>query len=423
MPWKETHVNEQRRRFVEEYFDRRCVWKMTELCEAFGVSRKTGYKWIDRFQRRGMEGLIDQSRARHTQEGATDPAIVEALVEVRKKHPSWGPRKLVGYLERRKPGVSWPALSTVGDILKRQGLVEPRRRRRRGVGIDAPGWREATHPNAVWGVDFKGWFRTKDGVRCDPLTISDLYSRYLLKCQGVERPNGRYTKLVFERVFAEYGLPLAIRSDNGPPFASRGVGGLTKLAAWWVKLGIELDRIAPGCPEQNGRHERMHQTLKQDTAMPPAASARAQQRRFNRFQRTYNCERPHEALGDDCPAEHYQSSPRPYPRKLAELEYPAHFLVRKVRTSGEIKWAGELIYLSEALVREPVGCEQVDDRKWRVYFGPIALAWLDSHTHRLLPFRVWGRQRNRSPRPAVDDSGRPTGSLRHPQLQDKEGTH
>lgn len=391
MPWKETHVETERRRFVEEYFAVGRRWSMTELCEAFGVSRKTGYKWIGRFQQGGLPELEDRSRARHTQAEATEAMIEEALVATRKKHANWGPRKLLAYLERRNPDVHWPAPSTVGGILKRRGLVKPSRRRRRGVRPEAIELREVTAANEVWAVDFKGWFRTGDGQRCDPLTITDAHSRYLLKCQRVDRPDGECVKPVFENVFAEYGLPVAIRSDNGAPFASRGAGGLTKLSAWWVKLGIELERITPGCPQQNGRHERMHRTLKRETARPPAANASAQQRRFNRFQRSFNSERPHEALGNDCPADHYDVSPRPYPAKAPEIEYPEHIDRRQIRTSGEIKWRGQLLYVTQALVGELVGLEEIDDDKWLVRFGPIPLALVDSYDNRILHYRPRGR--------------------------------
>jgi transposase InsO family protein len=416
MPWKETRVETERRRFVEEYFAVGRRWSMTELCEAFGVSRKTGYKWIDRFRQGGLPELEDRSRARHTQAEATEATIEEALVAARKKHPSWGPRKLLGFLERRNPDVRWPAPSTVGGLLKRRGLVKPSRRRRRGIRPEPTELREATVPNEVWAVDFKGWFRTGDGRRCDPLTISDLHSRFLLECQRVEQPNSACTKPVFEQVFAEYGLPVAIRSDNGAPFASRGAGGLTKLSAWWVKLGIELERITPGCPQQNGCHERMHRTLKRETARPPAANASAQQRRFNRFQHSYNSERPHEALGNDCPADHYDASPRPYPPTVPEMDYPEHIERRQIRTSGEIKWRGQLLYVSQALVGELVGIEEIDDDKWLVRFGPLPLALVDSYDNRILHYRPRGRWHPvAGGHAAVDNSGRPTGSRRSPQ--------
>jgi hypothetical protein len=271
----------------------------------------------------------------------------------------------------------------------------------------------------VWAVDFKGWFRTGDGQRCDPLTITDVHSRYLLKCQRVEQPDGECAKPVFENVFAEFGLPVAIRSDNGAPFASRGAGGLTKLSAWWVKLGIELERITPGCPQQNGRHERMHRTLKRETARPPAANASAQQRRFNRFQHSFNSERPHEALGNDCPADHYDASPRPYLATPAEIDYPGHIERRQIRTSGEIKWRGQLLYVTQALVGELVGLEEIDDDKWLVRFGPIPLALVDSYDNRILHYRPrWRWHPAAGGHAAVDNSGGPTGPLRHPQPQE-----
>jgi len=409
-------VEEERRRFIAAHLDRQSGWTMSELCDAFGVSRKTGYKWIARFRRHGLEGLREHSRARLSQDQATAAPVVARIIALRKRRPSWGPRKLLRRLRRECPETAWPARSTVGEILKRHALIREGRQRR-GRRIEVPEQRVPTAANEVWGVDFKGWFRTRDGRRCDPLTISDLYSRFLLKCQRLERPNWQWTKQVFEQTFRAYGLPVAIRTDNGPPFASHGVGGLTRLSAWWVTLGIALERIEPSCPEQNGRHERMHRTLKRETADPPARSARAQQRRFNRFQRIFNFERPHEALNDDCPAEHYRGSLRPYPPTYSAIVYPGHFDLRQVRPTGEIKWQGHFLFVSEALCGQAVGIAPFGDRHSIMYFGPVQLGLLDAWSGRFLPFRPRTRRRSRRARharPAVDNSGRPSGSLRSP---------
>ena len=271
-----------------------------------------------------------------------------------------------------------------------------------------------TRANQVWAVDFKGWFRTRDGVRCDPLTISDLFSRYVLECRRVPRTDTACVRTVFERVFREYGLPEAIRSDNGPPFASHGLGGLSRLAVWWAKLGIGLERIAPGRPDQNGCHERMHRTLKAETARPPGANGGAQQRRFNRFRESFNTERPHEALNDAVPSQWYQASNRAYPRREPVVEYPGHFEVRRVRSSGEIKWAGGLLYVSEALVGEPVGLEAVSEDHWKLCFGPIELGMVDAQTGKLLAYT------RRARRAGVDHSRRPAGSSRAPHPSDTE---
>lgn len=264
MPWKETHVEEERMRFISAYLDGECEWTMSELCEAFGVSRKTGYKWLDRYRSLGLEGLRDRSRAPRAHPNAVAAEVVEQLLRMRQRHRWWGPRKIVARLRAEQPTISWPAASTAGGILKRHGLVKARRRRRRGEEGQATGLCEPLRPNDQWSADFKGWFRTGDGRRCDPLTISDGFSRFLLCCRVVERPDEEHARAVFRQAFGEYGLPLVLRTDNGPPFASStALGGLTRLSVWWVKLGIGLERIAAGQPQQNGRHERLR--AKRDT--------------------------------------------------------------------------------------------------------------------------------------------------------------
>src|SRR6185295_15651836 len=283
-----TRVEEERLKFIVACLDAESGWTMSELCAAFGVSRKSGYKWLQRYRDAGVEGLRERPRAPLHHPNATPAELVQQLIAARKQHGFWGPRKLVRTLRRAQPQLPWPAPSTVGAILARHGLVTPRRRRRGGVAVGRPALSPPTYPNQVWGVDYKGWFRLGDGQRCDPLTISDLFSRYVLACRRVPRLTAHCARPVFERAFREYGLPDAIRSDNGIPFASVGLGGLSQLAVWWIKLGIALERISPGRPDQNGRHERMHRTLKRETALPPCATAAAQQRRFDRFRIRFN---------------------------------------------------------------------------------------------------------------------------------------
>jgi len=347
------------------------------LCREFGISRKTGYKLMGRYAREGADGLKDRSRAPLHHPNEVDAALEERIVALRRARPRWGPRKLLARLMTVEPAVGWPAASTIGGILKQHGLVVPRRRR--GVTpADLSPFVACTGPNAAWCVDFKGWFRTGDGRRCDPLTISDAFSRYLLRCQAVRRPNECQVRPLFEATFREYGLPRAIRSDNGPPFASRAAGGLSRLSVWWIKLGIRAERITPGRPAENGRHERMHRTLKEEACMPPAAGRRAQQRRFDEFRRSYNDERPHEALDNATPGSRYEASPRPYPERLPELAYPDAWQIRRVRPSGEIKWRGATIYISQVLADEPIGIEPIDDGAWRLYFGPVLLGTLNA---------------------------------------------
>lgn len=358
-------------------------YSVTELARQFKVSRKTAHKWLGRYAEEGADGLSERSRTPHRHPWTTPEAVVMALVRAKQAHPTWGPAKLFpGPEEAPEIAREWPAVSTRGRILGRYGLVTKRKRRRRTSPWFQP-FLGADQPNSVWCTDFKGWIRTADGTRCDPLTISDAYSRMLLGCDII-KPDYTHTRPVFERIFREYGLPLAIRSDNGPPFASIGAGGLSPLSAWWVKIGIMPERIDPGHPEQNGRHERMHRTLKQETMKPPATTPQAQQQAFDSFRKEYNYVRPHEALGQVVPASLYIPSSRPYPERLGDIEYPPFTEVRRVRSNGQIKWRGGLVYLSEALVGELVGITE-DKESWLVSFGPISLGLLYPHRPSLSP--------------------------------------
>ena len=381
MPWQEICPMDERMRFIAAVLAGEL--SMTELCEEFGVSRKTGYKFLQRYYAQGPAGLADRSRAPQRVPWAISQAQCEAIVGLRRQHPSWGPKKLRAKLGQRVPEQSWPALSTIGELLRRSGLSQPRPRRRHAVPSDRSGLRPALGANEVWCIDFKGWFRTQDGARCDPLTLSDAFSRYLLCSQLVSPPATAACRTELERVFRAYGLPRVIRSDNGAPFASLGAGGLSRLAVWWVKLGITPERIEPGQPQQNGRHERMHATLKAETANPPAANRAAQQRRFDRFRQEFNAERPHEALGQTPPAQHYAPSARSYPARLEDPAYPAAYQLRRVRSKGEIKWQGELSYISEALCGEVIGLLENDQGDTQVYFGPVALGIIDGLTLKL----------------------------------------
>ena len=389
MPWKETCPMNERLQLVSLYGTGR--YTVAELAEQFRVSRKTAYKWLGRFGQEGLAGLEERSRAPHRHPNATPMLVVQAVLQAKAAHPTWGPAKLLPPCETgTELAAAWPATSTRGNILARHGLVTMRRRRRRVAPWSQP-FQHADGPNAVWCADFKGWFRTRDGQRCDPLTISDAFSRVLLCCQIVVKPDEVHVRPVFERTFREYGLPLAIRTDNGPPFASVGVGGLSPLAAWWVKLGILPERIEPGHPEQNGRHERMHGTLKGETMRPPAATPAAQQQRCDAFRVTYNTVRPHEALGQVPPATLYVPSPRPYPERLDGPHYPELTQVRRVRSNGQIKWRGNLVFIGQALVGELVGLtEQANG--WLVCFGPIPLGFLHPGLARLdrLSVTHWG---------------------------------
>lgn len=382
MPWKASSVVDERTRFVLEH--ERGLYTMTDLCEIYDIARETGYYWLRRYQQGGLEALQDRDRAPERHPNQTPERIEEAVLQLRRAHMSWGPRKLKRVLERETPQKRWPAASTMGAMLAREGLVVPRKKRRRAPPYTQP-FASADAPNQVWCADFKGWFRTQDGDRVDPLTITDAHSRYLLRCQHVEKTNGEQVQAIFEAAFRECGLPRAIRTDNGAPFASRAVAGLSPLAVWWMKLGIVPERIAAGHPEQNGRHERMHRTLKQETASPPAANTRAQQRAFNHFRREYNEERPHEALGMQTPRAVYTPSQRSYPARVPEPEYGSALRVRRVRLRGNFSWKHQDVFVSETLIGEPIGLLPVDDRIYTVYYAAFPIARFDSHRRVILP--------------------------------------
>jgi len=374
MPWKETSRLDQRKELIQ-----RCLKgeeTVAELSRQYGVSRETVYKWMRRFHEQGDAGLKEQSRAPHRQTRALSEETAERVVAVRRAHPRWGPRKILGALRLEEPESAWPAASTVGELLQREGLVMARRKRLR-VPSDTQPLSHAEQPNHVWSADFKGWFRCGNGDRCDPLTASDAFSRFLLRCRHVAKTDGEHVRSVFETVFQEYGLPEAMRTDNGPPFASKAPGGLSRLSMWWLQLGIRHERITPGCPQENGRHERMHQTLKNETASPPRANLRQQQEAFRKFQEEYNFERPHEALGNRRPADVYTPSLRAYPSRLPELEYPAGAHLRWVSQQGSVKWKCRRTFISEVLGREAVGLVEVEEELFEVYYGPLMLGWLD----------------------------------------------
>jgi putative transposase len=379
MPWEENCVMDQRIRFVGLALAGEI--SMTELCELFSISRKTGYKWRERYAACGAEGLVELSHAPKRPAHVTAPALVEEIVARRRMRPSWGPRKIVARLGELYPHIEWPAASTAGEILKRAGLVGRRRVHRRAPPRLGE-LTQAERPNHLWAVDHKGWIRLGDGTRCEPLTITDSFSRYLISVTATPNTREEQAKPQFEQAFHEHGLPDAIRSDNGPPFASTGVTGLTALSVWWAKLGIAHERIDPGQPQQNGRHERFHRTLL-EAMQPPCANRRAQERRFEVFMREYNDERPHEALGQKPPSRFYTPSPRAMPDRLAEPDYPSDAMSREVRQNGEIKWRGKLVGVSTALAGETVCVEETEQGEWRVRFYAVPLGVIDAKTNRL----------------------------------------
>lgn len=371
MAWRTATVMEERAAFVRKR--KSGLYLMAELCREFGISREVGYKWWRRYQESGLEGLRDQSRARKSQGARTPEHVVKALVRFRKRHPDFGPRKIVRILRRRRPEVAWPAASTAGEIFKRHGLVVPRATRRRQQPPGPP-FVESTQPNEVWSADYKGEFRLGCGAYCYPLTVADHFSRFILGCDGKESTGYEGTKESFELLFAEYGLPQVILSDGGPPFASMGLSRLSRLSVWWIQLGIRPILIEPGKPQQNGRHERMHKDLKAATTRPPSRSFRGQQQRFSRFRKLYNELRPHDSLGGQCPADLYCPSDRTHtPGKTPVVEYPGHFEVRRILANGTFSWKGEKVFATSVLAGERVGLEEVDDGVWVLYFGPVPL--------------------------------------------------
>lgn len=350
---------------------------IASLCREFDISRKTAYKWADRFRQEGPKGLLERSRARHNQAHQTSQEIQDLLVAARKKHPSWGPRKLKAWLEDVHQGLTLPAPSTIGDLLKREGLVHCSRRRLKQPVPHSPLGIRILEPNQEWDVDFKGEFRLGNGSYCFPLTLTDAFSRYLLEVRALEGTAGSRARPFFERAFREYGLPWTIRSDNGSPFASTGLGRLSALSVWWIKLGIRPVRGRPSHPQDNGRHERMHRTLKSETTRPPAFEARAQQKRFDAFRKEFNHERPHEALEQRPPARIYKASSRPYPSRIPPTEYSGHFEVRKVCSGGIFGWKSQPVFIGHSLIGERVGLREIEDGLWRVYFADMELGILD----------------------------------------------
>ena len=380
MAWKTRSVMDEKLRFVFAY--ERDEQTMGELCASFRISRETGYVWLRRFRQYGVRGLMELNRAPRHHPNQTAEAVERAVLELREAHMRWGPRKLKRILERDQPERAWPATSTVGEIVKRAGLVVARKKRRRTEPYTHP-LEHAVTSNRVWCADFKGWFRAGDGARIDPLTITDACSRYLLRSQAVEKTDTERVRAIFEAAFREYGLPGAIRTDNGAPFASAAVGGLSRLAVWWIKLGIVPERIQAGHPEQNGRHERMHRTLKLE--VKAADNWRAQQRELDRFRQDYNEVRPHEALAMQTPASVYQPSPRPYPEREPEVEYPDTMRVRTVKSHGHFRWNKHDVFLSEVLWGEPIGLLPVNDETYTVYFAHLPLARFNARTCKLAP--------------------------------------
>ena len=365
---------DQRLQFLSSY--QKEEMSISDLCREFEVSRPTGYRWINRYKEAGPEGLLDLSSKPHSCSHATSELIGDAILAMRRKYPSWGARKLKARLERLQPSVAWPAASTFGNILRRAGLTHPKRKKRRTTPYSEP-FSEVTAPNQLWCMDFKGYFNTGDGTRCDPLTITDAHSRYLIRCQIVSRMDLSEVTAVCEAAMREYGMPARIRTDNGAPFAGTGLLGMSKLSLGWRKLGIVHERIQPGRPQENGRHERMHRTLKEDTTKPAAFTLRSQQKKFDTFRHMFNHERPHEGLNNETPGSIYQPSLTMLPGTVKEFLYPKGFETRRINNSGDFSWHKDRVFVSEVFKFEALGFELIAEDVYKVFFRDIELGIFD----------------------------------------------
>jgi putative transposase len=376
MPWPPSSLMSERLEFVRAVLHRSAGQSIREICRATGITEKTGHKWLTRYGAGGPAALADRSHAPHQPAHQVPPALVAPILALRDGHPTWGARKLRDVLRREQPALPWPAASTITTLLKRAGLVPPRRRSHRARAAWAhPARLTSAHaPNDVWAADFKGEFRLASGPYCYPLTLTDLHSRYVLAVDGLASTASGPAQAQCQRCFEQHGLPRVIRTDNGVPFGvPSALGGLSPLAVWWIRLGIRPERIARGAPQQNGAHERMHKTLKAEATRPASATLAAQQHRFDTWRRTFNERRPHEALAGTPPAAHYVPSPRPFPRRLPMLEYAPDVELRRVSPRGEIRWRQLSLFLSTVLAGEYVSLAETADDEWTIAFGPLTL--------------------------------------------------
>ncbi|GAC1697881.1 MAG: integrase core domain-containing protein [Gemmatimonadaceae bacterium] len=391
MPWHTESPMSQRLEFVRAVLHRSPGASIRDICRASGISEKTGHKWLERYGGGGPSALADRSHAPHTPAHQVPQPLVAAILAVREDHPTWGARKLREVLRHEQPAHTWPAASTITTLLGRAGMLTRRRRsrRERAAWAHTPLTR-AQAPNDVWAADFKGEFRLERGPYCYPLTLSDLHSRYVLAVEALPGTAHEPAQAHCQRCFEQYGLPRVIRTDNGVPFgAPAALGGLSPLAVWWIRLGIRPERIEPGAPQQNAAHERMHRTLKAEATRPPSATFTAQQQRFTAWRRTFNEQRPHEALAGARPADHYRPSPRPFPRRLPLLEYPAHTELRRVMPGGCIRWRGLALFLSTVLAGEYVSLAETAHGEWTIAFGPLTLGTYSAHTLAFTDALAW----------------------------------
>ena len=381
MPWKVINRMDIKTQLVNDWNNG--YFSVTDLSHKYGVSRPTIYKWLKRYAHLGIEGLKEQSRAPKKCPNRTSQKILNLVIQEKLKNRKRGPRKVRAQLKRKHPELDLPAVSTIGYWLKKEGLVEQRKKRLHVTPYTEP-FSECREPNDVWSIDYKGQFYMKNGNICYPLTLSDNFSRFLLGCQALKGPRYVPTRRCMASIFQEYGLPRAIRSDNGTPFASRCIGGLSQLMIWWILLGIIPERIGKGCPQENGRHERMHRTLKSDVLNPVAGNLKEQQKAFDLFRYDYNNDRPHESLNDETPSDYYKKSNRPYVESPHSPDYGNDYLVRQVRHCGEIEFMGRRFYLTELLAGQPVGLREIADGVWQLQFSFYALGSIDLRKNKVV---------------------------------------
>lgn len=392
MAWKEVNVDQQRKAFIEIYLQEK--FSLAKLCRQFGIARPTAYKWIGRYKAEGFEGLNERSRAPLLQACSTNPLLIREILKLKYQENEWGPKKIRGHLVVHQPTILWPSTTTIGKILDRHGLVIPRKCRKRFPAKTDP-LSHANESNDVWSIDFKGWWFTKDGHKCEPLTLTDNYSRFLLRCLNLKVNDGDHAWAVLERVFCEYGLPNYIRSDNGPPFATASAGRLSALSIKLIKAGVMPEWIEPGNPQQNGRHERMHGTLKREGVFPELNLA-DQLKKLDEYQEYYNFVRPHEALGQVTPGSVYRQSPRTWNGRLESPEYPNGYKLGFVKSCGKMSWKSREIYIGRVLTGELVGLKENEEGHLEAYFGPIILGTI-TNDYKLEVPRRQGRIRKRIP--------------------------
>jgi putative transposase len=374
--WGEVNVKDKRKEFIYKYEEK--MHNFASLCREYGISRPTGYKWIARFKEEGLEGIREKSRAPLIQSHETDPLIIKQIIDLRLSEKTWGPKKIFGYLKKHYPNIPWPSTTTIGNILDRKGLTVSRKYRRRVPAQTTP-LAHCLQSNDVWCTDFKGWFLTKNGEKCEPFTLTDAYSRFLIRCTKLDFNRVEDVWGVLDAAFREWGLPLFLRHDNGPPFATCAPGRLSRLSIKLIKAGVTPEWIEPGKPQQNGRHERMHLTLKIEATIPPADNMDLQQIRFGEFQDHFNFVRPHEALNQNTPGSVYSPSPRRWDGHLRSPEYPACYEIRKVMKCGCIARRGKKLFISEILYGEHVGIVEEENGNFKVTYGPIMLGTIDQN--------------------------------------------